>query len=661
MMRRTRLLSFFMASMVLLSSAWLFQNSSTRAASALTTTIRLNGTGTGRVFDGIGAVSGGGGTTRLLYDYPAKQQSEILDYLFKPGYGANLQILKVEIGGDTNSTNGAEASSQRTPTDQNYNRGYEWWLMEQAKARNPNIKLYGLEWGAPGWFNGGFWSQDNINYLLNWIKHAQSDHGLHIDYIGGWNEENYNKTWFENLKKALNSNGLATKVVAADSDWTVATAMKGDAAFNNAVDIVGEHYPCGWLSSSITCNSTSNAQGLNKPLWASENGSQNYQSGAPAMARQLNRDYIDGRMTGSLNWSAIASWYSTLPFAGSGLMLADQPWSGHYALGASVWVTAQTTQFTQIGWQYINSASGYLGGNRANGSYVTLRSTNKKDYSTIIETTTAKSAQTANFTVAGGLSTGTVHVWTTNLKSSSESNYLVHQQDITPSNGSYTLTLQPGYVYSLTTTTGQGKGHTTPPASAGLALPYSDNFESYGTGKLARYFSDLQGAFETASCAGNRSGICLRQQITQAPIPWGSGSTVAPVTLMGDPGWTNYQANVDGLLEQAGSLDLIARASGPQQHVGGAPGYHLRISNTGRWSLFREDTNKVDTTLASGTISYGLNQWVTLGLKVQGSSIQALINKKVVATVSNTTYTRGQVGLMASKWVHAQFDNFSVV
>jgi hypothetical protein len=50
-----------------------------------------------------------------------------------------------------------------------------------------------------------------------------------------------------------------------------------------------------------------------------------------------------------------------------------------------------------------------------------------------------------------------------------------------------------------------------------------------------------------------------------------------------------------------------------------------------------------------------------LGLKVQGSSIQALLNKKVVATVSNTTYTRGQVGLMASKWVHAQFDNFSVV
>ncbi|CAM5284229.1 galactosylceramidase [Streptomyces canarius] len=27
--------------------------------------------------------------------------------------------------------------------------GGQWWLMEQAKARNPGIKLYGLAWGAP--------------------------------------------------------------------------------------------------------------------------------------------------------------------------------------------------------------------------------------------------------------------------------------------------------------------------------------------------------------------------------------------------------------------------------------------------------------------------------------------------------------------------------
>src|SRR5450432_2298308 len=169
------------------------------AAPAASTAIAIDGTSGGRTFDGVGGLSGGGGTSRLLFDYPAAQQSQILDYLFKPNYGASLQILKVEIGGDTNSTNGAEASHMRSRTDQNYTRGYEWWLMEQAKARNPNMKFYGLQWGAPGWFSGGFWSQDNINYIVNWIKHAQSDHGVHIDYIGGWNESGYKKPWYESL------------------------------------------------------------------------------------------------------------------------------------------------------------------------------------------------------------------------------------------------------------------------------------------------------------------------------------------------------------------------------------------------------------------------------------------------------------------------------
>ena len=195
-----------------------------RAAAQDTTIVGISGTSTGRAFDGVGGLSGGGGTSRLLWDYPAQQRNEILDYLFKPNYGASLQILKVEIGDDANSTNGAEASHMRSRVDSNYNRGYEWWLMEQAKLRNPNIKLYGLEWGGLGWFNGGMWSQDNINYIISWIKHAQSDHNLHIDYIGGWNESGWDKGWFENLKNALLNNGLTTQVVAADNWWNVAAA-----------------------------------------------------------------------------------------------------------------------------------------------------------------------------------------------------------------------------------------------------------------------------------------------------------------------------------------------------------------------------------------------------------------------------------------------------
>jgi hypothetical protein len=54
-------------------------------------------------FDGVGVVSAGA-STRLLIDYPEPYRSRILDLLFKPGYGTGFQHLKVEIGGDINST-----------------------------------------------------------------------------------------------------------------------------------------------------------------------------------------------------------------------------------------------------------------------------------------------------------------------------------------------------------------------------------------------------------------------------------------------------------------------------------------------------------------------------------------------------------------------------
>src|SRR5215471_17606808 len=74
--------------------------------------------GAGPAFSGIGAIRGGGGNSRLLIDYVTRHPGhakQILDYLLKPGYGASLQILKIEIGGDANATDGAELSDQHAP------------------------------------------------------------------------------------------------------------------------------------------------------------------------------------------------------------------------------------------------------------------------------------------------------------------------------------------------------------------------------------------------------------------------------------------------------------------------------------------------------------------------------------------------------------------
>ncbi|GIG61832.1 galactosylceramidase [Longispora fulva] len=633
-------------------------------AAQAATSITINGTAAGRVFDGVGAISGGGGNSRLLFDYPEPQRSQILDYLFKPGYGASLSILKVEVGGDTNSTDGAEPSHMHSATDENYQRGYEWWLMEQAKARNPNIKLVALSWGAPGWIgNGNFWSQDMIGYLVKWIQHAKSDHNLTIDYIGGWNERGYDKQWFINLKSGLTTAGLATKVVANDNFGFGGDvdAMVSDTAFRNAVDVVGSHYACGYLGNQTNCPSSANAVGLGKPLWASESGSQDYNTGAAAVARGVNRGYIDGKMTAFINWPIVAALYQNLYFSTDGLALADQPWSGAYSLGKTTWALAHTAQFAQPGWQYIDPATGYLGGNRANGSYVALKSPNGTDYSTVVETMDATADQTATFTIAGGLSTGAVHVWATNMRSDVAADHFVRQPDVTPAGGGYTVTLKPGYVYSLTTTTGQGKGTAVSPARAPLNLPYSDTFDGYTNNRSPKYFTDMNGSFETLGCAAGRTGTCVRQMAPKAPIRWTDEPFLYPYTMMGELDWTNYTVSSDVLLEQAGSVELLGRVGAQNKNNNGLNAYHLRVSNTGAWSIQKSDSSWTFTTLKSGTATaLGTNQWHKLSLGFQGTTITAQVDGTTVGTVTDGTYSAGQVALGMSDYINAQYDNFAI-
>ncbi len=625
------------------------------------TTITIDGNAAGRVFDGVGAISGGGGNSRLLMDYPEPQRSQILDYLFRPNYGAALQILKVEVGGDTNSTSGAEPSHKHTAADLDCNRGYEWWLMEQARARNPSIKLAALSWGAPGWIgNGNFWSTDMINYLLAWLGCA-GQHGLTIDYLGGWNERGFNKSWYESLNSALDAGGYpGVKIVADDTSWAVADEVTTDAAFRAAVDVIGSHYVCGYRGPQSNCPSSANALASGKTLWASENGSDDYNAGAVALARGVNRDYIDGRMTAYLNWPVIAALYPNLPFPTMGVAVAPQPWSGFYSIGRNAWVMAHTTQFTAPGWRYLDPASGYLGGSRSAGSYVTLESTNNRDYSAVIETMDATAAQTATFTVTGGLSTGTVHVWSSRVASSSPGDLLVHAGDVTPSGGSFSLTLQPGFVYTLTTTTGQGKGTATSPGQSQLGLPYSDGYDGYAVGREARYVADQQGAFEVTACAAGRAGRCVRQMSPRAPITWDALSD--PYALAGDTGWSNYRVSSDVLLEQSGYAEIIGRAT--WQHSFGPAGldaYYLRVRDNGQWSLLRNNTDNAMTTLRSGTVAtLGTNRWHTLALQFSGSTVSAFIDGTQVGSVTDSTWAIGQVGYGTSQGETAQFDNLAV-
>jgi O-glycosyl hydrolase len=631
------------------------------AEAATTTTVTVNGASTGRTFDGVGAISGGGGNSRLLIDYPAAQRSQILDYLFKPGYGAAVQLLKLEIGGDANSTDGAEPSHEHVRGDINCNVGYEFWLGEQAVARNPNIKLVALPWAAPGWIGGGsFWSPDMIDYDISWLNCAKQ-HGLTIRYLGGWNERGHDKAWYVNLRAALNAAGYAAvQIVGDDSSWNTADDMLSDSAFNNAVQVVGSHYPCGYLSDATSCGSSANAVATGKPLWASEFGSQDDNTGAVPYIRSITRGYLDGQLTGFMNWPLVAALYPNLPYATVGLADAGSPWSGSYRLGKNLWANAQVAQFTQPGWRFLTgSASGYLGGDRANGSYISLKSTNNTDYSTIYETTGATAAHTVTVNVTGGLNASTVHVWSTDLGSSNAANYFVRQPDISPSSGSYTLTLQPNRIYSVTTTTGQGKGTATSPATSALPLPYSDNFNNYPSRDMARYFSTMQGAYEVRGCAAGRSGQCLQQVAPVRPINWQDDSDA--YGLIGDPGWSDYTVSTDVDLQQAGTVTLLGRANTQNRPQSHQAAYQLRISDTGAWSIAKNSSGGILSTLTSGTTTaLGLNSWHNVKLGFSGNLITATLDGATLGRATDTAYPSGQVGFGVVGYQTDQFDNLSV-
>jgi Glycosyl hydrolase family 59/Ricin-type beta-trefoil lectin domain/Concanavalin A-like lectin/glucanases superfamily len=626
------------------------------------TAISVNGASAGRTFYGVGAISGGGGNTRLLTDYPSRERQQILDYMFKPGFGADLQILKVEIGGDTNSTDGSESSIEHSRGSVNCSAGYEFWLMEQAKALDPHIRLYGLAWGAPGWINGGFWSTDTIHYLITWLNCASSHH-LKINYLGGWNERGFNVDWYIQLRAALDAAGYrSVQIVGGDGWWDTAPYILSNRAFADAVSFIGPHYPCEGNDggSADTCAPNAAAEETGKPLWASENGSQDLNTGSPALIRSITRGYIDAELTAYINWPVVAALYPNEPYDTDGLVYADEPWSGWYTVGESTWATAMVTQFTAPGWRFLNSGSGYLGGSEQNGTFVTLKSTDGHDYSTIIETTTATTPQTVTVNVSGGMSTGKVHVWATAVNTPGSGPQFAQLGTIVPRNGAYSLTVRPGYIYTLTTTTGQHKGTAPSPKHAGLPLPYSDNFNSDPTGQQPRFLAQQQGAFEVEPCAGGRSGKCVQQQAPVVPIEWDTNAN--PNTFGGNLSWSNYTVSADALMKQPGAVQLLGRVGTQEsEQVNYDNDYYLQLSNTGAWALVRNSDTGTQARLASGTVAApGTGTWHHLLMTFNGARISAAIDGTTVATVTDASYLAGMVGFGTGGYQTDQFDNLSV-
>jgi hypothetical protein len=436
-------------------------------------------------------------------------------------------------------TDGTEASFQHNRGDINCDRGYELWLVSEALKRNPNIIVYGLEWGAPGWVgNGSFFTPDMWDYKVQFCNCFQEKIGRPLDIIGIFNERYWGGVdYIIGLRNALNSAGFShTRISLPDNrvatDTELLDAIANNATFSAAFDIAGQH---------STPAPVPLLEATNHRYWESESGFNPISlttdwRGAQQWAQILNRNYICCNITATITWSTIWSVLPGLPYDGRGIMMANTPWSGNYKDSAPLWISAHFGQFLEIGWKLLltNRGSGILpplnGGDGDAGSCVTyVPPADLSEMTIICETMTVTSAGARIFQLEGGLpGPGTIlSVWQTTQGAN-----FVQQPDVTvASDGTLTLVLPADGIVTASTihTATHGQPSVAIPPSAPLQLPYRDSFnESLNEyDNYPKYLSDQGGSF---AC---RNGS-LVQVVTERSKENDWYTTPDPFTLLGD-------------------------------------------------------------------------------------------------------------------------------
>lgn len=637
-------------------------------SSAAELVFTIDGASPGRVFEGVGALSAGA-SSRLLLDYPEPQRSDVLDFLFKPGFGANLHHLKVEIGGDVDSTDGSEPSHAATrneflhPRPEYFQRGYEWWLMKEAKKRNPAILLEGLQWGAPGWIGEGkFYSQDNADFIAAFIRGAKQHHGLDMDYQGIWNETMYDTEWIKLLRRTLDANGFSRVGISAgdlfrpEEKWRIVQDAVRDPALNAAITAFNAH-----TAHMTGFRTPETGRELNKPLWDGEAHAYGGDWYAAANHIRFNlRSYPLGRITKVISWSLLTAYHDFLTCPRSGMMLANAPWCGYYEVQPPLWMIAHVNQFAAPGWHYLDRSCRVYeseGALREGLSIVSLRAARNNHYSLLAETMDAKEPHRVQFVVKGGLATNDLACW----RSVFNGELFVRQADVPVRDGKFLLELVPNAVYSLTTTRGQGKGTPTQPVPERrcFPFPFSADFEETPLHQPGRFFSDVHGTFLVEDRTDG-AGRCLRQTMVRQGIPWGP-CAYSPQTIVGGIEWKDYRLEVDVQVVGEGHVILWshARPGHPRPPLlpGVTPkinGYAFIIAADGTWQLKARDRE-----LAAGKTSALGATWHRAGLTVVQGRVSIAWDGQSLAQVADKSFSQGLVAL-GTGWNQANFDRVRV-
>jgi len=642
-------------------------------------------------YDGIGMIADA--TTKLLYSYEEPFRGQIIDYFYKPQFGASLDILKVEVGGDGQQGVGTSSSHQHTANEKpDFTRGMLWWLMREVQQRHQDVLFYGLAWTYPGWVQSAY-SREAADYIATWLDGARQNN-VSVSYIGLSQNERPPCATSSSCdsvmaaRKAFDAHGhKQVKIVAPDAFQSPlpsdAEMIHNSQAASEAVDIWGIHgaAPLTELYGSVEPWMT---QPGAKPLWNSENEA-GYM-GVRFLARALVRAYVMTNATGFISWPLTNGAFEHLPFMDNILPShATQPWSGAYNISTHIWAFAHHTQFTQPGWLFDRAASRLLDGG---GSVVTRRSPDGTHFAAVIETVPCEDMPVCNtcdirfppvkcpnatsapqiVTIKVPTGVNAVAVWESDTRSDSDhSGWFLRRADLEPSSGAVTLSLPVGRLVTVTSQLNKGnKGkYGPPPAPSPFPVPYSVNFSQPSVlGSIPKFFLDQRGVFEVVDRPPY--GRVLRQQAPEPEVVWIPGPT-SPITIIGEWSAQSYRVSATVLLPPSSSGDNEERfiaigglvSSSGIAVNGNQPdsGIFLRISDGGNWRLQRAHGS--GATLCNGTLPLA-KSWrdVSLEFKADGR-ITAVVDGSVIANVHDGYYRNGWAALGCG-WNECLYQTFRI-
>ena len=637
------------------------------------------------LFEGLGAVTGSGSSS-LLRDYKLDhpdEYREIMDLLFKKGYGAGLCHVKVEMGSDVNSSSGTEPSIMRNDSDiPDITRCAGWQFAADAKKINPDITVDMIRWGEPRWVTDAFTESAESGYAARykWYKAhldaAYDVYGLKLDCISADASEtdSTDPDWIIYLSDKLRSEKSEkydySKIKIAASDeigtWDIADKMLSDPKLRDAVDIITCHYNTRGTEATSRLLREYGKQlrysegdaPLNVSEYSVENGLCG--EGFPLdTANEIIDMYCLGKMTMYEYHPAAAAYYSGTKYFPKGLITANTPWNGSFICEDGLWISAHFTRFTDKCRAFVNSACAGSGtGEKGSDHYLTLTDSEKKDLAIII-TNDSETVRNYNFVIMNM----TLHTDSINVVETTCGNYLQKCGTIKlkKENGNLTFgySLNPGSIVTLTTEDIDLAD--TPkniPENTVLALPYSEDFDhsddiSAPRGNSPMYMCTQGGAFEITDGK-------LDQVITNDIKPFDRiyKSTPLPCVSFGDDRWADYKVSADITLANDSDDNFaglgIRYNSAVTDEDSAVSGYILSIHGNGSWELA-----KADSLLAEGRIEdFDAKKTYRLEIEALGRKITARINGNELCSIteSGSFANSGRISLR-SAYFRNSFDN----